>query len=154
VRLCGTRRQRLSRNGQGEHRRPAEETTAANGYGRGDAKRLSRSKRFGLDGPAMTLGTPLARFALSAITNQRPGLKRVHGLRGVTGSVAYDGVVGKTATAAWRGDGRRIGVNRHVCELVHLVVSTARQASLILEEVHSVRMIVGASLRAGRPSCC
>ena len=29
-----------------------------------------------------------------------------------------------------------------------LVVSKARQASLILEEVHSVRMIVGASLRA------
>jgi len=148
VRLCGTRRQRLSRNGQGEHRRPAEETTAANGYGRGDAKRLSRSKRFGLDGPAMTLGTPLARFALSAITNQRPGLKRVHGLRGVTGSVAYDGVVGKTATAAWRG---WLVPRCHFGTFANwytLVVSKARQAGLILEEVHSLRMIVGASLRA------
>ena len=29
-----------------------------------------------------------------------------------------------------------------------LVVSKARQAELILEEIHSLRMIVGASLRA------
>ena len=35
-----------------------------------------------------------------------------------------------------------------------LVVSKARQAGLILEEVHSLRMIVGASLRARQISYC
>jgi hypothetical protein len=33
ARLCGARRRRLSRCGQGEHPRPAEETAAANRYG-------------------------------------------------------------------------------------------------------------------------
>jgi hypothetical protein len=36
----------------------------------------------------------------------------------VTGSVAYDEAVGKTATAAWRGSGAQVSL-RHVCELVH-----------------------------------
>ena len=35
-----------------------------------------------------------------------------------------------------------------------LVVSKARQAGLILEEVHSLRMIVGDSLRARQLLCC
>ena len=42
-------------------------------------------------------------------------LKEFHGLPAITGSVAYDGVVGKTATAAWRAavlraHGHRVGL--------------------------------------------
>jgi hypothetical protein len=40
ARLCGARRQRLSRHGQGEHPRPAEETAVENRHSRGDGEEI------------------------------------------------------------------------------------------------------------------
>jgi class 3 adenylate cyclase len=51
ARLCAARRQRLSRHGQGEYPRPAEETAASNRHGRRDCEEIGGSGRFGSIGP-------------------------------------------------------------------------------------------------------
>jgi class 3 adenylate cyclase len=51
TRLCAARRQRLSRHGQGEYPRPAEETAASNRHGRRDCEEIGGSGRFGSIGP-------------------------------------------------------------------------------------------------------
>ena len=105
----------------------------------------------------MTLGTPPARFAPLGYRLAARGRRRIHGLPGVTGSGAYDGPVGKTATAAWgrpRAYGDHVGSVPVRCRFgtfanwYTLVVSNARQASKILQELQSVQVSVGASLRA------
>jgi hypothetical protein len=98
----------------------------------------------------MTLGTPLARFPPLDHHPSGSGWERIHGASWSHWKRPLDGNLWPM-TELWekrpQGGKRRCHFGTFA-NWYTLVVSNARQASQFLQEVHSVRMIVAASLRA------